>query len=113
MDVVKKKAEIQAESIPDIKSEEWNSHRFFRSGTDKRDIGISASYFPPGLVRPWNAHERDQYVWLVSGKGFIISEKEKKILEPNMAILIPAGVKHRHGAVTDSHFLQLNFMCRK
>ena len=100
--------EIKIESLPELKGDEYRGHRFFKSEDASKGVRISAIFFPPGVSRPWNVHDRDQYIWVVSGKGNIDTENKKNIVEPGMAILIPAGVKHRHGALKGTHFTQIN-----
>ena len=79
-----------------------------QTGTEK--LSISFVSFSPGTMRPWNSHSQDQYVWTIKGKGLVVSEYEEFVLEPGMMVFIPAGLRHRHGAVESEPFTQLSII---
>jgi len=84
--------------------------RISRGEAGAGGLSVSIVHFPPGVVRPWSSHERDQYVWVLEGRGIIVSEDEENEVEPGMAIYIPAGLKHRHGSSKGDHFTQLSII---
>ena len=44
---------------------------------------------------------------VIAGRGYIATEKEKKVITVGDVVLIPAGEKHWHGAAEDSEFAHI------
>jgi quercetin dioxygenase-like cupin family protein len=73
-------------------------------------MSVSIVHFPTGVLRPWSNHESDQYVWVLDGKGVIVTEDEEHEVELGTAVYIPAGLKHRHGSSRGHQFTQLSII---
>ena len=78
--------------------------------TGTKELNISFVTFPPGVRRPWNSHDKDQYVWTLNGKGILFTVQKKIKIEPGAMVFIPAGLKHQHGASEDEHFTQISII---
>lgn len=70
--------------------------------------------FEPGCRNNWHIHHADkgggQVLLCVSGRGWYQEwGKEARELHEGDAVMIPAGVKHWHGAAKDSWFSHLAF----
>ena len=68
--------------------------------------------FEPGCRNNWHIHKASsgggQLLICVAGEGWYVAEGEApKSLHPGMAVTIPAGVKHWHGAKKDCWFSHL------
>lgn len=78
----------------------------------KEQIGIFNVTFEPGCRNNWHIHHADngggQILICVSGRGFYQEwEKNPVCMTTGDVINIPAGVKHWHGAASDSWFSHL------
>ena len=71
---------------------------------------IAIVHLPQGRVRDWNIHQTDQIVWVVDGKGVLISETNETRLQKGTAVHIPKGVNHRHGATKEHSLTQLSII---
>jgi quercetin dioxygenase-like cupin family protein len=77
-------------------------------------VFIANITFEPGCRNNWHIHHGtnggEQVLICTAGEGWYQEEgKEAVSLEPGMVITIPIGVKHWHGAKTDSWFSHLAF----
>lgn len=75
-------------------------------------VGIYNVTFEPGCRNNWHIHHAKsgggQILICVAGRGFYQEEgKSAQELNPGDVINIPAGVKHWHGAASDSWFSHL------
>jgi len=82
--------------------------RISSDATGTLGLSISVVRFPPGVRRPWSAHAKDQYAWIVSGKGIIASEEGEIELHPGQLVFIPANMMHQHGASEEEGMTQLS-----
>ncbi len=73
-------------------------NRISNPSSETIDLGISIVKFPCGVRRPWSSHDKDQYVWIVSGNGIISTLEEEINLKPGQLVFIPAYTMHQHGA---------------
>lgn len=77
-------------------------------------VFIANITFEPGCRNNWHIHHGtkggEQVLICTAGEGWYQEEgKEAVSLEPGMVITIPTGVKHWHGAKSDSWFSHLSF----
>ena len=72
--------------------------------TDSREFNMAVVNFGRGVRNKFHAHDGEQILIVTSGKGFIVTEQEKKEIGPGDVVIIPAGEKHWHGATEDSGF---------
>jgi quercetin dioxygenase-like cupin family protein len=76
--------------------------------TGTRGLRVSVVTFPPGSRRPWSSHDQDQYIWPLSGRGVLITQRGEVAIEAGSLVYLPVGVKHQHGAAEGSGFTQLS-----
>ena len=69
-------------------------------------VGVGNVTFEPGCRNNWHIHHKGGQILLVTGGRGYYQEwgKEAQSLNPGDAVVIPAGVKHWHGAKKDSWF---------
>ncbi len=75
----------------------------FYKGDAPARIGGATVAFTPGARTAWHTHPLGQTLFIVSGKGWV--QKEGGPVEqvsPGDVVWIPAGVKHWHGATSDT-----------
>jgi quercetin dioxygenase-like cupin family protein len=97
--------------IDEVKKEAISSPLFTGSDVtrqvlvpDSREFNVTVVNFGQGLRNKFHAHDSEQILIVTSGKGFIVTETEKKEITAGHIVLIPAGEKHWHGATEDSEF---------
>ena len=76
--------------------------------TGTRGLRVSVVTFPPGSRRPWSSHDQDQYIWPLSGRGVLITQRGELAIESGSLVVLPAGISHQHGAAEGSSFTQLS-----
>lgn len=77
-----------------------------------KQVGIFNVTFEPGCRNNWHIHHADkgggQILICINGKGYYQEwGKEAQELHPGDVVNIPVGVKHWHGAASDSWFSHL------
>ena len=75
-------------------------------------IGIANVTFEPGCRNNWHVHQAGrnggQILLCTEGRGWYQEwDREAQELHPGDTVVIPAGVKHWHGAAKDSWFSHL------
>ena len=71
---------------------------------DSKDLRVGIVNFGKGMRNKFHSHDGDQVLIITAGKGFAVTEKEKKTVTVGDVVLFPAGEKHWHGATNDSEF---------
>ena len=71
---------------------------------DSKDLRVGIVNFGKGMRNKFHSHDGDQVLIITAGKGFAVTEKEKKLVTVGDVILFPGGEKHWHGATPDSSF---------
>ena len=65
--------------------------------------------FEPGCRNNWHSHAGGQILLVTEGRGWYQEEgKPAQELHPGDVVMIPANVKHWHGAARDSWFIHLS-----
>jgi quercetin dioxygenase-like cupin family protein len=72
--------------------------------SDSKDLRVNIVNFGKGVRNKFHAHDGDQVLIIIVGKGIVATEEEKKVVTVGEVVLIPAGEKHWHGATKDSEF---------
>ena len=72
--------------------------------TDSKDVRVSIVNFGKGVRNKFHAHDGDQVLIIIAGKGFVATDKEKKLVTVGEIVCFPSGEKHWHGATEDSEF---------
>ena len=76
-------------------------------GADDEDFKVEIVHFGKGVRNKFHAHDSEQLLIVTSGKGIVVTEREKKTVTMGDIIFIPAGEKHWHGATNESEFSHL------
>ena len=71
---------------------------------DSREFTVAVVNFGKGVRNKFHTHDSEQILLVTYGKGFIVTEQEKKEITAGDVVIIPAGEKHWHGAAEDSEF---------
>jgi quercetin dioxygenase-like cupin family protein len=71
---------------------------------DSRELNITVVNFGKGVRNKFHAHDSEQILIVTSGRGFIVTEMERKEISAGDIVIIPAGEKHWHGATEDTAF---------
>jgi quercetin dioxygenase-like cupin family protein len=77
---------------------------------DSKQFSLNIVSFGKGVRNKFHAHDSDQILVVLSGKGIVATEHEEKVVTEGDVILFPAGEKHWHGATADSEFSHLYVM---
>jgi quercetin dioxygenase-like cupin family protein len=72
--------------------------------TESRDLSVGIVNFGRGVRNKFHAHDGDQVLIIIAGKGIVATENEEREVAPGEVVFFPAGEKHWHGAVPDSVF---------
>lgn len=97
--------------LPDMFSKYFIGQAYLQPLTDKGGP-ISNVTFEPGCRNNWHIHHAKsgggQILLVTGGKGWYQAWGEQaQELHPGDVVIIPAGVKHWHGAAKDSWFSHL------
>jgi len=84
--------------------------RFFFKPDASTDIGLGEVSFAPGARNVFHTHSAGQILYVTEGKGIVATEKEEVTVTQGMAVYIPAGEKHWHGAAKNSSFTHLSIL---
>ena len=97
--------------INEVKKEAVNSSLFTGSDVtrqdllpDSREFTAAVVNFGKGVRNKFHTHDTEQILIITSGKGWIVTEQEKREISVGDVVIIPAGEKHWHGAAEDSEF---------
>jgi quercetin dioxygenase-like cupin family protein len=71
---------------------------------DSREFNVTVVNFGQGVRNKFHAHDSEQILIVTSGRGFIVTEMERKEISAGDIVIIPAGEKHWHGAMEDTEF---------
>ena len=75
-----------------------------------KELSLSMITFSPGAKNIYHAHDREQILYIMDGKGIVATEDEEHVVTPGMLVYIPAGEKHWHGATNDTSFSHLSIL---
>ena len=79
---------------------------------ESQEIDIVAVYFSAGARTKPHTHAQDQVLYIREGHGIVATETEKRMVNADDIILIPAGTWHWHGATLNSPMCHLSVMKR-
>lgn len=91
---------------------QYFSGKSFLAPVSTQQVGISNVTFEPGCRNNWHVHHASkgggQILVCIAGRGYYQEEgKPAQELHPGDVVNIPTGVKHWHGAASDSWFSHL------
>ncbi|MFC1942259.1 cupin domain-containing protein [Chloroflexota bacterium] len=75
-----------------------------------KELSLSMVTFSPGAKNIFHAHDREQILYIMDGKGIVATEDNEVVVTPGMLVYIPAGEKHWHGAESDMSFSHLSIL---
>ncbi len=75
--------------------------------SESKELTVSIVNFGKGVRNKFHIHDGDQVLIITAGKGYVATEKEKKVVTVGDIVWFPAGEKHWHGATEDSAFSQI------
>lgn len=107
---------IRFNKIPDTEishelfTGEVTAKRIVNKDIGAQDLSLSIVSFPKGVINHFHAHEFDQVLWILEGKGIVADENEEYEALPGMAFFIPRGERHWHGASKDSSFSHISIL---
>jgi quercetin dioxygenase-like cupin family protein len=72
-----------------------------------KEVSVGIVNFGKGVRNKFHAHSVDQILIVTAGKGYVATEKDKRVVTVGDVVWFPAGEKHWHGATEDSTFSHL------
>ncbi len=60
-------------------------------------VALGLVKFSPGGRTVWHAHDFEQGLVIVEGKGIVATEEQEHVVEPGDFVLVPEGERHWHG----------------
>ena len=110
MKVIKIDEVPETELVQELFSGKVKAKRIVSEDTGSRDLSVSIISFPRGVRNYLHAHEFDQVLWILSGRGIVADERKEYEAKPGMAFFIPRGERHWHGASEDSEFSHISIL---
>ena len=103
---------IFEKGIPNPFGEYFSGQSYLAMLTQLNGVGVANVTFEPGCRNNWHIHHADngggQILVCMAGRGFYQEwGKEAQELHAGDVVMIPAGVKHWHGAAKDSWFVHV------
>jgi quercetin dioxygenase-like cupin family protein len=73
-------------------------------------FSVAYIHFPEGVRNKFHTHSNDQVLIVTQGKGMVATEDREEALGVGDVAFIPAGEKHRHGAVPGSTMTHVSIL---
>lgn len=70
--------------------------------SEDAQYNVAFIHFAEGVRNKFHTHSSDQLLIATQGRGMVATEDEEVELRPGSIAHIPAGEKHRHGALPGS-----------
>ena len=110
MKVIKIEELPEEERVHELFSGKITAKRVVSKDIGAQDLSLTIVSFPKGIRNYFHAHEFDQAIWILSGKGVVADEKNTYEALPGMVFFIPRGEKHWHGASKDNDFTHISIL---
>ena len=68
------------------------------------EFTLTVVNFDTGVRNVWHRHSRDQVLIVSAGRGVVATDSDEVEVGLGDVILIPAGERHWHGALSDTTF---------
>ncbi len=81
---------------------------FLLSADESKEYTMLMVSFPKGVRNKFHTHSSDQILIITAGEGIVATEDEEWTVNVGDIVYIPAGLKHWHGAHTESNFSHLS-----
>ena len=72
------------------------------SANESNDYLMGIHTFPKGVRNKFHAHNGEQILIITAGEGIVATEDQQWNVSAGDIIIVPAGLKHWHGANTES-----------
>ena len=79
-------------------------------GLDSEEFNVSIVNFGKGVRNKFHTHDCEQLLIVTAGRGFVATEREKRVVTSGDVVLFSAGEKHWHGATEESEFSHIYVM---
>lgn len=86
------------------------SKSLVNESTGANDLKLDIITFPPGVRNKPHRHTYDQVLYIIAGEGIVATENEQKTVAPGIAVFIPRGELHWHGATETSSFQHISIL---
>ncbi len=86
------------------------SKSLVNESTGANDLKLDIITFPPGVRNRPHRHTYDQVLYILAGEGIVATENEQKTVTPDVAVFIPRGELHWHGATERSSFQHISIL---
>ena len=113
--IVRKSDDVESKDVGDVLGTgkmgikiQWLIHNGIGDSSYKHNFAIRRFTFEPGKSYPLHHHEYVEGVYVVSGKGYFSTDKEKVEVEPGDIIYTASEEPHGLGNVGDE---PLVFLC--
>ena len=79
-------------------------------GSDASQIRVYDVTFRLGARTAWHSHTVDQLLVITAGHGIVATENEEREVRTGDLVVIPADLRHWHGAMPDTEMTHLAIM---
>ncbi|MDO5388060.1 MAG: stalk domain-containing protein [Clostridia bacterium] len=90
-------------------SENFTGDVYLNNIANEGGVSIANVTFDEGCINNWHVHDHVQILMGTMGKGYCQQEgNDVETINVGDVVVIPAGVKHWHGAAKDSQFTHIS-----
>lgn len=87
----------------------FNGNVYLNNIVNEGGVSIGNVTFEKGCINKWHIHDHVQVLMGVMGEGYCQKEGEDaQLMKVGDIVVIPAGVKHWHGATHESQFTHIS-----
>lgn len=77
-------------------------HYIGPANSSARNLTVGVATFPPGSTPPGHVHDaQEEVIYIVSGRGRLVTPAGTAALEPGTAVYIPIGLHHATESLGD------------
>jgi quercetin dioxygenase-like cupin family protein len=76
-------------------------------------LDVNYVHFSNSVRNKFHTHSNDQVLIVTKGRGMVETEDERKEIGIGDVVLVPAGEKHRHGAIEGSEMTHISITLGK
>ncbi|MEI3162559.1 MAG: cupin domain-containing protein [Lachnospirales bacterium] len=92
-----------------FKSDNFTGNVYLNNIANDSGVAIANVTFEKGCINKWHIHDHIQILMGSMGEGYCQKEGEDpQLMKVGDIVIIPAGVKHWHGATHESQFTHLS-----
>lgn len=86
------------------------TQKIIEEGFEAKEIQILNVKFAPGARNKFHTHTREQILYITEGEGIVATRNHEYKVAPGIAVIIPRGEEHWHGATKNSSFAHLSIL---